>query len=75
MDLCHYNGHKCCNIYNGDLQRTLDADRSVSAEVINSVITKGASHINYLYVKNVTPFMKIVFEYVNATAVLRDDSR
>lgn len=73
MDRFHLTGHNCCNIYNGDLQNTLDGDRSVAAEVINSVINKGASHINYLYGKNVIPFMKVVFAHVNATAVLRDN--
>lgn len=74
VDRFHFTGHVCCNIYNGDFQSTLDADRSTAADVINSIINKGASHINYLDRRNVIPFMKVVFAYVNATAVLRDDT-
>lgn len=47
VDRFHYTGHNCCNIYNGELQKDLDQDRSVAAEVINSLINKGASDISY----------------------------
>lgn len=72
VDRFHYTGHNCSNIFNGDLHNDLDADRSVAAEVINSLINKGASHISYLEGKNVKPFMKVVFAYVNACAAVRD---
>lgn len=38
-----------------------------------SVISKGASHINYLDEKNVIAFIKLVFDHVNDSAVMRDD--
>lgn len=50
----------------------MDDDRSVSAEVINSIINKGATHISYLDAANVKPFMKVVLAYVNASALVRD---
>lgn len=73
VDRFHFTGHTCSNIYNGDMHRIMDSDRSVAAEVINAVIDKGTSHINYLDGRNVIPFMRIVFAFLNAMAVLKDN--
>lgn len=72
VDRFHFNGHGCCNVFNGNMHPFLDEDRSVSAEVINAIIEKGTSHIAYLKGENVIPFMKILFSQINATAVVRD---
>lgn len=48
VDRFHYTGHNCSNIFNGNQQNELDKDRSVAAEVINSIINKGTGHISYL---------------------------
>lgn len=71
----HCTGHNCSNVFNGDLHNDLDQDRSVAAEVIDSVINKGTNHIAYLDGKNVKPFMKGVFAYVNSAAAVRDKVR
>lgn len=62
VDRFHFTGHTCCDVYNGDLHRDLDGDRSVAAEVINSVINKGATNISYLDGFNVIPFLKVLLE-------------
>lgn len=72
VDRFHFNGHVCCNVFNGNMHRFLDEDRIVSAEVVNAIIEKGTSHIAYLKGDNVIPFMKVQFAQVNATAVVRD---
>lgn len=72
VDRLHYTGHTFCNIGNGDLQKDLDQDRSVAAEVINYLINKGSIHISYLDGANVIPFLKVKFAYVNAVAMTRD---
>lgn len=75
VDRFHYTGHNCSNIFNADAHRSLDADRSVAAEVINSLIDNGVAHITFLEGRNVMPFMKAVFAYINAAAHIRDKLR
>lgn len=72
VDRFHLSGHVCSNMFNGNMHRFLDTDRSLAAEVINAIIDKGTSHIAYLKGNNVIPFMKIVFAQINATALVRD---
>lgn len=74
VDRFHYRGHICCKILNADLHKDMDGDRSVSAEVINSIINKGASHIAYLDRSNVQSFIKVIFGHVNANAVVLDNT-
>lgn len=72
VDRFQYSGHTCCNIFNGNVHRSIDSDRSVAAEVINSIIARGTTHISYLNGSNVIPFMKILFAQMNASAQVRD---
>lgn len=72
VDRFHYIGHTCSNMYNGDLQIILDEDRTVAAEVINSLIDNGTTHIAYLEGRNVIPFMKLLFAQVNGLAHVKD---
>lgn len=72
VDRFHVTGHTCSNFFNGNLYRILDDDRSVAAEVINAVIDKCTSHINYLDGRNVVSFMKVLFGHLNATAYARE---
>lgn len=66
VDRFHFTGNNCENVFNENVHRLLDGDRSVAAEVINSVIDKCVSHIYYLRGNNVLPFMKILFSYLNS---------
>lgn len=72
VDRFHFTGHTCSNMYNGDLQKELDEDRSTAAETINAIIDKGTSHITYLDGSNVIPFMRVLFAHLNATAAVKD---
>lgn len=72
VDMFHFTGHTCSNILNANLHSILDDDRGVSAEVINAVIDKCISHINYLEGKNVVPFMKVLFGHLNDCAYVRE---
>lgn len=72
IDRFHFSGHICCNTFNGNVHRILDSDRSVAAEVINSIIEKGTNHVAYLKGSNVIPFMKVLFGQINSVARVRD---
>lgn len=73
VDRFHYTGRISCNIFNANLHKDLDGYCSVSAEVINSLTNKGENQIAYLDGKNVQPFIKVIFGYVNAADVVRDN--
>lgn len=72
VDRFHFTGHTCSNIYNGDLYKKLDLDRSTAAEIINAIIDKGTSHITYIDGTNVIPFMRVLFATRNETAMVKD---
>lgn len=75
VDRFHYAGHTCSNMFNDNLHRVLDNDRSTSAEVINSVIDKCVCHIAYLKGTNVIPFMRVLFGHLNSFEHVRDGSK
>lgn len=72
VDRYHFIGNKFSNLFKGNVHRVLDADGSVAAEVINSVIDKCVSHISHLKGNYVLPFMKVLFAYLNGCAYVRD---
>lgn len=72
VDRFHYTGHTCFNVFNGNVHRTLDDDRSVAAEFINAVIDKATKHIAYLKGTNDIPFVKVFFAQMNLCTQVRD---
>lgn len=71
VDRFHFSGHTCSNLFNGNVHRVLDADRSAAAEFINSMIYKFVFHISYLKGENILPFMKVLFATLNACTYIR----
>lgn len=72
VDRFHFQGHTFCDYYNPDRYSTLLKQRSVAAEVMNSVLDKSASFIRYLKGYNIRPYLRIMFALHNFTAVLKD---
>lgn len=61
-------------MFNGSMHPKFDNYRTVSAEVLNEVLDKGASHIAYLKGANVIPSMRILYAYINAISHVRDSA-
>lgn len=60
------------SVYNRNMHRELDSDRSVAAEIINAISDKVTCHIMYLDGTNVIPFMRVLFSPLNASATIKD---
>lgn len=75
VDRFHYQGHTCSNHYNPDRHKVLIMQRSVAAEVINSVMDKSFGFIRYLKGENIKPYLRILFALHNFGSMLKDEFR
>lgn len=71
----NFTWNTCSNIYNGNMHRELDSDRSVATEIINAIFDEGTSHFTYLDGTNVISFMKVLFAYLNVSETIKDRLR
>lgn len=72
VDRFHFQGHTCSNHYNPDRYKILIRQRSVAAEVLNSVLEKSAGFIRYLAGENIKPYLRILFAMHNYSSMLKD---
>lgn len=73
VDRFHFQGHSCSNHYNPDRYESLVDERSVAAEVMNSVLEISASFIRYLKGENKRTYLRILFTMHNFAYNLKDD--
>lgn len=72
VDRFHFQGHTCSNHYNPGRYKSLLEQRSVAAEVLNSVVDRSAGFIRYLHGENVRPFLRVMFALHNFHSMVKD---
>lgn len=72
VDRFHFKGHTCSNHYNADRYESLVEQRSVAAEVLNSVLEKSAGFIRYLNGRNIKPYLQIMFSLHKFSSIVKD---
>lgn len=73
VDRFHFPGQTCRNYFNPDRYNLLRYQRSVAAEVMNSVLERSASFIRYLRWDNTRTYLRVVFALHNFTSTVKDD--
>lgn len=73
MDKFTFQGHKLLHHYNPDRHHILLKQRSVAAEVDNTVLDKSAGFIRYLKREKFKPYLRVLFDLHNFSTMLRDE--
>lgn len=72
VDRFDFQGHTCSNCFNLDRYNLLRYQRSVAAEVINSVLERSASFIRFIRGDNIRIYLRVMFALHNFTSTVND---